>query len=222
MSDGTSASFDRGPPAGRWLVCVLTRDAAIAVLTSATSAPMTRSIRGIRPEVELGVEHGLPEACVISCDNVITIPLDPAAGRALWSGLGDGFQGTRFRTPMFDWMTVKCPRSSVSMSLVPSRSAAAITDASTLRRGEQRLDRFSGEFGHGDPPTLGFMSQSGVEIVGQLHRRPLHICRHTLLAASARTFPSGPARSNVPIASGLARAVVVAICAAAICRCHHE
>jgi mRNA interferase MazF len=26
--------------------------------------------------VELGVEHGLPEACVISCDNVITIPLE--------------------------------------------------------------------------------------------------------------------------------------------------
>ena len=25
--------------------------------------------------MELGVEHGLPEACVISCDNVITIPL---------------------------------------------------------------------------------------------------------------------------------------------------
>ena len=28
-----------------------------------------------RSEVGLGVEHGLPEACVISCDNVITIPL---------------------------------------------------------------------------------------------------------------------------------------------------
>ena len=24
--------------------------------------------------MELGPEHGLPEACVISCDNVITIP----------------------------------------------------------------------------------------------------------------------------------------------------
>lgn len=56
-------------------MCVLTRDAAIRVLTAVTCAPITRTIRGIRSEVELGVEHGLPERCVISCDNVLTIPL---------------------------------------------------------------------------------------------------------------------------------------------------
>ncbi len=67
---------DLGPPAGRRPVCVLTRDAAIAVRTSGTGAPITRTGRGIRSEVEIGPEHGLPEACVISCDNVITIPLD--------------------------------------------------------------------------------------------------------------------------------------------------
>ena len=67
---------DFGPPAGRRPVCVLTRDAAISVLTSVTCAPITRTIRGIRSEVELGPEHGLPEACVISCDNFITIPID--------------------------------------------------------------------------------------------------------------------------------------------------
>ncbi len=66
---------DLGPPAGRRPVCVLTRDAAIAVLTSVTCAPITRTIRGIRSEVELGAADGLPEACVISCDTVITIPL---------------------------------------------------------------------------------------------------------------------------------------------------
>jgi mRNA-degrading endonuclease toxin of MazEF toxin-antitoxin module len=43
MSDGTSASSDLGSPAGRRPVCVLTRDAAIAVLTSVTRAPITRS-----------------------------------------------------------------------------------------------------------------------------------------------------------------------------------
>lgn len=67
---------DLGAPAGRRPVCVLTRDAAIEVLTAVTCAPITRTIRGIRSEVELGREHGLPEPCVISCDNVITIPLD--------------------------------------------------------------------------------------------------------------------------------------------------
>jgi len=57
-------------------VCVLTRDAALSVLTAATCATITRTIRGIRSEVELGIEHGLPETCVISCDNVITVPLN--------------------------------------------------------------------------------------------------------------------------------------------------
>jgi mRNA interferase MazF len=66
---------DLGQPAGRRPVCVLTRDAAIEVLTAVTCAPITRTVRGIKSEVEIGPEQGLPEACVISCDNVITIPL---------------------------------------------------------------------------------------------------------------------------------------------------
>ncbi len=66
---------DLGPPAGRRPVCVLTRNAAIEVLLSVTCAPITRTIRGIASEVEIGPDQGLPEACVISCDNVITIPL---------------------------------------------------------------------------------------------------------------------------------------------------
>jgi mRNA interferase MazF len=67
---------DLGPPAGRRPVCVLNRDAAIEVLTAVTCAPITRTVRGIRSEVELGPEHGLPEPCVITCDNIITVPLD--------------------------------------------------------------------------------------------------------------------------------------------------
>lgn len=61
-------------------MCVLTRDAAIAVLTAVTCAPITRTIRGIRSEVAVGVDEGLPEDSVINCDNVITVPtavLDP-------------------------------------------------------------------------------------------------------------------------------------------------
>ena len=65
---------DLGPPAGRRPVCVLTRDAAIAVLTAITCAPITRTIRGIRSEVEIGPAQGLPDQSVISCDNLITIP----------------------------------------------------------------------------------------------------------------------------------------------------
>lgn len=55
-------------------MCVLTRDAAIEVLTALTCAPITRTIRGIRSEVEIGTREGLPETSVISCDNVMTVP----------------------------------------------------------------------------------------------------------------------------------------------------
>ncbi|MGH9226096.1 MAG: type II toxin-antitoxin system PemK/MazF family toxin [Acidimicrobiales bacterium] len=67
---------DLGPPAGRRPVCLLTRDAGIDVLSALTCAPITRTIRGIQSEVEVGPGEGLPEMSVISCDNVITIPVD--------------------------------------------------------------------------------------------------------------------------------------------------
>ncbi len=71
---------DLGPPSGRRPVCILTRDVAIPLLNKVTCAPLTRTIRGIPSEVEVGREHGLPETAVINCDNVITVAitsLDP-------------------------------------------------------------------------------------------------------------------------------------------------
>ena len=56
-------------------MCILTRDAATSVLTAVTCAPITRTVRGIRSEVEIGLEEGLPEPCVINCDNILTVPL---------------------------------------------------------------------------------------------------------------------------------------------------
>lgn len=72
---------DLGPPAGRRPVCVLTRDVAIEVLTALTCAPITRTVRGIRSEVDVGAAEGLPSAGVIACDSLLTIPvtaMDPA------------------------------------------------------------------------------------------------------------------------------------------------
>lgn len=66
---------DLGSPAGCRPVCVLTRNAAIEVLTAITCAPITRTIRHILSEVEVGPAEGLPEVSVISCDNLITIPV---------------------------------------------------------------------------------------------------------------------------------------------------
>lgn len=66
---------DLGSPAGRRPVCVLTRDAAIQVLSTVTCAPITRTVRGIRSEVEVGPDEGLPEVSVITCDNIVTLPI---------------------------------------------------------------------------------------------------------------------------------------------------
>lgn len=71
---------DLGPPAGRRPVCVITRDAAISVLENVTCAPVTRTVRGISSEVEVGPDHGLPDRAVINCDNLVTVGkarLDP-------------------------------------------------------------------------------------------------------------------------------------------------
>lgn len=65
---------DLGSPAGRRPVCVLTRDAAIDVLTAVTCAPITRTMRSIRSEVEVGPSEGLPEPSVINCDTLLTVP----------------------------------------------------------------------------------------------------------------------------------------------------
>jgi len=35
---------------------------------------MTRTVRGIRSEVPIGADEGLPDPCVISCDSLVTLP----------------------------------------------------------------------------------------------------------------------------------------------------
>jgi len=60
-------------PLGRRPVCIVTRDAAIGVLSNLTVAPITSTIRGVRSEVPVGAEEGLPENSVITCDNLLTI-----------------------------------------------------------------------------------------------------------------------------------------------------
>lgn len=57
-------------------MCVLTRDPAIDVLSAVVCAPITRTIRGIPSEVAVGPAEGLPVESAISCDNILTVPLD--------------------------------------------------------------------------------------------------------------------------------------------------
>ncbi len=62
------------PEAGRRPACVLTRAAAIPVLTSILVAPATRTVRGIPTEVLLDEDDGMPSPCVLALDNLATVP----------------------------------------------------------------------------------------------------------------------------------------------------
>lgn len=62
------------PEAGRRPVCIVTREAAIDVLTSVLVAPATRTIRDIPTEVRLTKRDGMPSLCVLSFDNLVTVP----------------------------------------------------------------------------------------------------------------------------------------------------
>ncbi len=58
------------PDVGRRPALILTRDAAIDVLTWVLVAPATRSVRGIPTEVTLDVDDGVPWPCALTLDNI--------------------------------------------------------------------------------------------------------------------------------------------------------
>lgn len=83
-----TAQLDKARP-----VLVLTREVVRPHLTRVTVATITTTIRGLSTEAPVGRRNGLHHACVISCDNIVTVPkaalgpqigyLLPARGRAL-------------------------------------------------------------------------------------------------------------------------------------------
>lgn len=61
-------------------VLILTREQVRPCLARVTVAPITSSVRGLSTEVSVGPANGLDHECVVSCDNVVTIPV-AALGR---------------------------------------------------------------------------------------------------------------------------------------------
>lgn len=53
---------------------ILTRELVRPHLPRVTVAPITRTIRGLSTEVPLGTGNGLEYECVVSCDNILTVP----------------------------------------------------------------------------------------------------------------------------------------------------
>jgi mRNA interferase MazF len=62
--------FYEHPEWGRRPVLVLTRDAAIPVLSRVLTASISRTIRGIPTEVVLDEDDGMPVRCAVSLDNL--------------------------------------------------------------------------------------------------------------------------------------------------------
>jgi mRNA interferase MazF len=55
-------------------VVILTRELVRPYLDRVTVAPITTTIRGLSTEVLVGPQNGLDRRCVISCDNIVTVP----------------------------------------------------------------------------------------------------------------------------------------------------
>ena len=64
---------DLPAPAGRRPVLLLSRNEAYLVRQLVTVAPITTKIRNIPVEVRLGPTDGMPRACVINLDSVVTV-----------------------------------------------------------------------------------------------------------------------------------------------------
>jgi mRNA interferase MazF len=64
------------PPDKKRPVVVLTRDSAIAYLSTVTVAPITSAVRGVPSEVVLNEEDGMKAACAVNLHNAVTVVQD--------------------------------------------------------------------------------------------------------------------------------------------------
>lgn len=55
-------------------VVVLTRELVRPHMARVTVVPITSTVRGLSTEIPVGPANGLEHACVVSCDNIVTVP----------------------------------------------------------------------------------------------------------------------------------------------------
>jgi mRNA interferase MazF len=72
-----TAHLDKARP-----VLVLTRELVRPHMARVTVAPITTTVRGLSTEIPVGPGNGLDQACVVSCDNIVTVPKN-ALGRQI-------------------------------------------------------------------------------------------------------------------------------------------
>lgn len=74
IARGDVRLYQFAPPDKKRPVVVLTRDHAIAYLSTVTVAPITSAIRGVPSEVLLNEEDGMKAPCAVNLHNALTIP----------------------------------------------------------------------------------------------------------------------------------------------------
>ena len=73
IARGDIRFYQFAPPDKKRPVVVLTRDSAIAYLSTVTVAPITSTIRGVPSEVVLNEEDGMKAPCAVNLHNPVTI-----------------------------------------------------------------------------------------------------------------------------------------------------
>jgi len=73
IARGDVRFYQFAPPDKKRPVVVLTRDSAIAYLSTVTVAPITSTIRGVPSEVVLNEEDDMKAPCAVNLHNAVTI-----------------------------------------------------------------------------------------------------------------------------------------------------
>lgn len=73
VARGNIRLYQFAPPDKRGPVVVLTRDSAIAYLSTVTVAPITSTVRGVPSEVVLSQEDGMKLPCAVNLHNAVTV-----------------------------------------------------------------------------------------------------------------------------------------------------
>lgn len=76
IARGDVRLYTFAPPDKKRPVVVLTRNSAIAYLSTVTVAPITSAIRGVPSEVVLTEEDGMKASCAVNLHNPVTVSQD--------------------------------------------------------------------------------------------------------------------------------------------------
>ena len=99
VARGDVRLYEFAPPDKKRPVVVLTRDSAIAYLSTVTVAPITSAIRDVPSEVVLNQEDGMKAPCAVNLHNAVTISqcrLGRRVGQLSWLRMREVCAALRF------------------------------------------------------------------------------------------------------------------------------